>query len=77
MPFLQRKQAAAATFASSFTPKSAFGVTFRNFVTRLLRMPFLADFLIGRSLRDDIELPEYRFNNPMKRDFQSTAFERR
>jgi 2-polyprenyl-6-methoxyphenol hydroxylase-like FAD-dependent oxidoreductase len=61
MPFLQRKQAAAATFASSFTPKSAFGVTFRNFVTRLLRMPFLADFLIGRNLRDDIELPEYRF----------------
>ncbi|MCG8347669.1 MAG: FAD-binding domain [Chloroflexales bacterium] len=61
MPFLQRKQEAAAKFASSFVPKSAFGVTSRNLVTRLLRIPFLADFLIGRNLRDDIKLPDYRF----------------
>ena len=40
---------------------SAFGVTFRNLVSRLLRIPAFADFFIGRDLRDDIELPDYGF----------------
>ena len=61
MPFLKRKQESAAKFASSFAPKSAFGITFRNLVTRLLRIPFVADFFIGRDLRDDIKLPDYGF----------------
>ncbi len=61
MPFLKRKQESAAKFASSFAPKSTFGITFRNLVTRLLRIPFFADFFIGRDLRDDIKLPDYRF----------------
>ena len=61
MPFLKRKQASAVKFASSFAPKTAFGITFRNHVTRLLRIPFFADVFIGRSLRDDIELPDYGF----------------
>ncbi len=60
-PFLKRKQESAARFASSFAPKSAFGITVRNFVTRLLRLPFVADYFIGRDLRDDIKLPDYRF----------------
>ena len=59
MPFLKRKQESAAKFASSFAPKSAAGITFRNLVSRLLRIPFLADFFIGRDLRDDIKLPDY------------------
>jgi 2-polyprenyl-6-methoxyphenol hydroxylase-like FAD-dependent oxidoreductase len=61
MPFLQRKQESAAKFAYSFAPKSAFGVTFRNLVSRLLRVPAFADFFIGRDLRDDIRLPDYGF----------------
>jgi 2-polyprenyl-6-methoxyphenol hydroxylase-like FAD-dependent oxidoreductase len=61
MPFLKRKQESAAKFASSFAPKSAFGITFRNHVSRLLRIPFIADFFIGRAVRDDIKLPDYRF----------------
>lgn len=61
MPFLKRKQESAAKFASSFAPKSAFGLTFRNLVSRLLRLPFLAEVLFGRDLRDDIKLPEYEF----------------
>jgi 2-polyprenyl-6-methoxyphenol hydroxylase-like FAD-dependent oxidoreductase len=59
MPFLERKQESAAKFAYSFAPKSAFGIAFRNLVTRLLRVPFIADFFIGRDLRDDIDLPDY------------------
>ena len=59
MPFLKRKQESAAKFASSFAPKSAFGVTFRNYITRLLRIPLIADFFIGHAVRDDIKLPDY------------------
>ena len=61
MPFVKRKQESAAKFASSFAPKSALGLTFRNLVTRLLRIPALANFVIGRNLRDDIQLPDYGF----------------
>jgi 2-polyprenyl-6-methoxyphenol hydroxylase-like FAD-dependent oxidoreductase len=61
MPFLRRKQASAATFASSFAPKTPFGITFRNVVTRLMRVPSIAELFIGRELRDDIDLPDYEF----------------
>lgn len=61
MPFLKRKQASAVKFASSFVPRSAFGIAFRNHVTQLLRIPFIADFFIGRAVRDDIKLPDYEF----------------
>jgi 2-polyprenyl-6-methoxyphenol hydroxylase-like FAD-dependent oxidoreductase len=59
MPFLKRKQESAARFASSFAPKTGLGLTFRNLVTRLFELPFIADFLIGRELRDLIALPDY------------------
>jgi 2-polyprenyl-6-methoxyphenol hydroxylase-like FAD-dependent oxidoreductase len=61
MPFLKRKQASAAKFASSFAPKTTFGITVRNHVSRLLQIPFIADFFIGRAVRDDFKLPDYRF----------------
>jgi 2-polyprenyl-6-methoxyphenol hydroxylase-like FAD-dependent oxidoreductase len=61
MPFLKRKQASAAKFASSFAPKTTFGITFRNLVTRLMRLPFLLEFFLGRELRDKIALPDYGF----------------
>ncbi|MGE5164233.1 MAG: FAD-binding domain [Sphingobacteriales bacterium] len=61
MPFLRRKQASAAKFASSFAPKTEFGITFRNLASRLLGIPFVANYFIGRDLRDDIALPEYGF----------------
>lgn len=61
MPFLRRKQASAATFASSFAPKTSFGIVFRNVVTKLMRVPSIAELFIGRELRDDIDLPDYGF----------------
>ena len=57
MPFLAGKQRSAARFASSFAPKTALGIRFRNLVTRLLRIPAVADRFIARDLRDDIVLP--------------------
>lgn len=59
MPFLKKKQASAAKFASSFAPSTALGISFRNLVTKLMRISFVADYFIGRNLRDDITLPEY------------------
>ncbi len=61
MPFLKRKQASAAKFASSFAPRTAFGITFRNLATRLMRLPLLLEFFLGRELRDKITLPDYGF----------------
>lgn len=61
MPFLKRKQEMAEKFASSFAPKSGFGIAFRDRVAGLLRIPFLADYFIGRAMRDEIEIPDYGF----------------
>ena len=59
MPFVKRKQESAARFASSFAPRTSVGITFRNAVTKLMGVPFIAEFFVGRGLRDDIELPDY------------------
>jgi 2-polyprenyl-6-methoxyphenol hydroxylase-like FAD-dependent oxidoreductase len=59
MPFLRSKQRSAAGFASSFAPKTSLGIAFRNQITRLMQVPFIADWAIGRAFRDDITLPRY------------------
>lgn len=61
MPFLKRKQAMAARFASSFAPRTALGVSFRNLVTRLFGVPFVADLLFRGMLSDELTLPDYGF----------------
>jgi 2-polyprenyl-6-methoxyphenol hydroxylase-like FAD-dependent oxidoreductase len=57
MPFLAGKQRAAAGFAASFAPRTTLGVHARNLVTRLFGIPALAEWVVGRSLRDDVDLP--------------------
>jgi 2-polyprenyl-6-methoxyphenol hydroxylase-like FAD-dependent oxidoreductase len=59
MPLIKRKQKTASRFASSFAPKSAFGITARNLIMRLLRFPSVAEFLFAADLRDEVELPDY------------------
>jgi 2-polyprenyl-6-methoxyphenol hydroxylase-like FAD-dependent oxidoreductase len=61
MPFLMRKQTSAANFATAFAPRTAFGITFRNFVTRLCRLPYVLDFFLGRELLKEIMLPDYGY----------------
>jgi 2-polyprenyl-6-methoxyphenol hydroxylase-like FAD-dependent oxidoreductase len=62
MPFLKKKQQTAEKLASAFAPKTSFGITLRNVITQLLRVPLVADFVIGRDLRDDIVLPHYHLS---------------
>ena len=56
--FIEGKQKAAAKFATAFAPKTRFGVWFRNQVTKLMGIPLVVEFFLGR-LRDDFDLPEY------------------
>jgi 2-polyprenyl-6-methoxyphenol hydroxylase-like FAD-dependent oxidoreductase len=60
-PFVEGKQRAARSFASSFTPRTALGVWLRNQAARLMAVPGVPDLLVGAQLRDDFELPDYRF----------------
>uniref|UniRef100_I2PX46 2-polyprenyl-6-methoxyphenol hydroxylase-like oxidoreductase n=1 Tax=Desulfovibrio sp. U5L TaxID=596152 RepID=I2PX46_9BACT len=59
--FVEGKQRSAQSFASTLVPRTPLGVWFRNQTTRLLRLPVVAEFLLGRSLSvtDDFNLPEY------------------
>jgi len=63
-PFVAKKQVTAKKFASSFAPRTRFGIGFRNFITNLLRIRVVADLFVGRDLRDDLALPEYSRLHP-------------
>jgi 2-polyprenyl-6-methoxyphenol hydroxylase-like FAD-dependent oxidoreductase len=58
-PFVWKKQQAALRFAGYFAPKSKFSLFLRNSVMNLMRIPWLADFVVGREISDRIPLPEY------------------
>jgi 2-polyprenyl-6-methoxyphenol hydroxylase-like FAD-dependent oxidoreductase len=58
-PFVEGKQESAKDFASSFAPKTAFGVWIRNQATKLMAFRPIANLFIGRTLRDDIDIPNY------------------
>jgi 2-polyprenyl-6-methoxyphenol hydroxylase-like FAD-dependent oxidoreductase len=58
-PFLERKQKSARNFAAAFAPKTRLGVWVRNQVTKLMAIPPVAHYFVGRDLRDDFDLPDY------------------
>lgn len=58
-PFLLKKQESALKFAGFFAPKTKTGMALRDLATNLCNIPFLANLLVGRALRDDFVLPEY------------------
>jgi 2-polyprenyl-6-methoxyphenol hydroxylase-like FAD-dependent oxidoreductase len=57
--FVSEKQRAAARFATSFAPRTAFGVAVRNLVTHAFAVGPIADLFLGKALRDEIHLPDY------------------
>ena len=58
-PFVLDKQKSARAFASSFAPETAFGIWLRRVVTMMMAIPPIADYFIGKSVKDDFELPNY------------------
>ena len=57
--FVEDKQETAARSASTFVPSTKFGVWTRNQATKLMSIPGVASYFLGRNLRDDLDLPEY------------------
>jgi 2-polyprenyl-6-methoxyphenol hydroxylase-like FAD-dependent oxidoreductase len=57
--FVMRKQHAALKFAGTFAPKSRASMLVRNAIMNLLRIPWIADFVLNRALGDNLKLPEY------------------
>ena len=62
-PFMLAKQQAAEKLATSFTPKTRWGLFLRNQITRAFAIPFVAKFAMGASLLDRIDLPDYSEEN--------------
>lgn len=60
--FISEKQQAASKFAKAFAPRTSLGVWVRNHATRLLGIPTIAERLVSGELRDDLPLPNYRFD---------------
>ena len=58
--FIRAKQDAATRLGGAFAPRNPRQLRLRNTVMRLMAVPGVADLAIGRSLRDRIELPEFR-----------------
>ncbi|BBY44296.1 FAD-binding domain [Mycolicibacterium celeriflavum] len=57
--FNGQKQAGATKFISFFAARTSFGVWLRNMALRAMNFRPLGDLVMQRSVRDDIELPEY------------------
>lgn len=57
--FMLGKQEAAEGFASAFAPRTKLGLFIRNLSMTAMSIPKVASVLMGRSLRDDLELPRY------------------
>lgn len=57
--FVEDKQRSARRFASQFAPRTEFGIWVRNLATRAMALPGVTHVMLGRALRDHIELPTY------------------
>ena len=56
-PLLRSKQDAAQGLGLAFAPRGRVQLAVRNTVMRLLGLPRIPDLVMGRSLRDAVELP--------------------
>ena len=55
-PFIDAKQRAAERFGGWFAPRTRAALRIRNLVTRVMNVPWMGEWLIGRSLGDRFEL---------------------
>ena len=54
--FIEGKQRAASRFAASFAPRTAMGLWVRRWALSAMRLPGVMKLLLGRSLRDEVDL---------------------
>ena len=58
-PFVLKKQQAALRFAGYFAPRSTLSLFVRNQIMNLMRIPWIADRVVGRDFADKIAIPQY------------------
>lgn len=58
--FVEQKQNGATKFISFFTARTQTGIRVRNAAMRAMNLPFVGDLVMNRTLRDDIDLPDYQ-----------------
>lgn len=58
-PIVESRQRSARAFATTFAPKTALGLWTRNQASKLLNIPWLADWVVRSEFSDDIALPEF------------------
>ena len=58
-PFVLKKQQAALRFAGYFAPKSRLSLFVRNQMMNLMKIPWIADLVVGGDIADKIAIPQY------------------
>jgi len=58
-PFIEDKQNRASSFVSFFVARTWPGIWLRNVGLQAMNIPIVGDLALNRTLRDDIELPDY------------------
>jgi 2-polyprenyl-6-methoxyphenol hydroxylase-like FAD-dependent oxidoreductase len=58
--FIEQKQNGATKFMPFFTARTELGIWLRNATMRAMNLPMIGDLVMKRTLRDDIDLPDYQ-----------------
>lgn len=58
--FIAQKQDGATRFISFFSARTRMGIRARDAAMRAMKLPFVADLVMMRSLRDDVDIPDYQ-----------------
>ena len=58
-PFVEARQKSGRYFAAALVPKTRVGVWIRNQAMKLMALPAVAHYFLGRELRHDFDLPSY------------------
>jgi hypothetical protein len=58
-PFILKKHRAVFRFAGYFAPKSKLALFVRNQTMNLMRIPRIADLVVGSAMADKITIPKY------------------
>jgi 2-polyprenyl-6-methoxyphenol hydroxylase-like FAD-dependent oxidoreductase len=74
-PIVEARQRSARAFAKTFAPKTLLGLWTRNQASKLLNIPWLADWAVRSEFRDDIAVPEFAAPTAMRPEngFSSTG----
>jgi 2-polyprenyl-6-methoxyphenol hydroxylase-like FAD-dependent oxidoreductase len=58
--FIEQKQDGATRFISFFSARTRMGIRARDVAMRAMNLPFVGDLVMMRSLRDDVDIPDYQ-----------------